>query len=109
MDETTINSIVNGPKASKEAESLSPTKSKRRKSLTSPSKTTGAAIGWFKPFVSDPEKMKMLLYKFFFFNYVLQVSGSDIIESLTTAQVDNPLVQFGENLASLNDDQPVNY
>ena len=27
-------------------------------------------------------KRKMLLYKFFFFNYLLQVSGDDIMNSL---------------------------
>jgi len=47
--------------------------------------------------------MKMLLYKFFFFNYVLQVSGADIMESLTTGESDDPLIPFGENLASVTE------
>ena len=45
-------------------------------------------------FVSDPEKLKMLLYKFFYFNYILQVSGADIMESLMTVETDEPLRPF---------------
>jgi len=43
----------------------------------------------------------MLLYKFFFFNYVMQLSGEDLFKSLGSTETDNPLEPFAENLAQI--------
>ena len=39
----------------------------------------------------------MLLYKFFFFNYVFQVTGPDIMESLMSGEPEDPLKHFGRD------------
>lgn len=41
--------------------------------------------------------IKMLMYKFFFFNYVFQVTGPDIMESLISGEPEDPLRQFGRD------------
>ena len=43
----------------------------------------------------------MLLYKFFFFNYVFQMTGSDIMGSLGNDPHENNLKAHGINLAPI--------
>jgi len=42
----------------------------------------------------EDTSMKMLLYKFFFFNYTFQVTGPDIMDSIMTAESPDPLKEF---------------
>ena len=39
----------------------------------------------------------MLMYKFFFFNYIFQVTGSDILDALVQGEPDNPLEQYSKD------------
>ena len=78
MDEDKINEILN--KNSAVATVLDPKKGKKQPQNLAPSNATEAGSA-----------MKMLLYKFFFFNYVFQVTGSDIIEGLMSGEPEDPL------------------
>ena len=49
------------------------------------------------PTASNQGEVKMLLYKFFFFNYVFQVTGPDLMESLMSGQPEDPLKHFGRD------------
>ena len=73
MDEDKINEILN--KNSAEATGSDHKKGKKQPQNSALSNTSEAGSA-----------MKMLLYKFFFFNYVFQVTGSDIIEGLMSGE-----------------------
>ena len=49
----------------------------------------------------NESKVKMLLYKFFFFNYVLEVTGDDVLESLTSAESGNALKEFARDMPEI--------
>ena len=40
----------------------------------------------------------MLLYKFFFFNYVLQVTEPELMESMISGETENPLKQYASEI-----------
>ena len=50
----------------------------------------------------------MLLYKFFFFNYVFQVTGPDIMECLKSGEPEDPLKYFGRDFPPIKKPHEMN-
>ena len=47
------------------------------------------------------QAMKLLLYKFFFFNYIFQVTGPSILDSLASGEPVHELAQYSKDMAPI--------
>lgn len=52
----------------------------------------------------DGHQMKMLLYKFFFFNYIFQVTGESIMDVFVAADPSDDLKEFARDLPEVPTD-----